>query len=667
MASTNKTLHYLLSKFLGTDRLQRSDYNNDMDIIDGAMKGLEDNKIPNTMKTTTGESEKIPVLGSDGSLSAQMTGFSGNSKYYTPRLVGQNIDNKPFLIILTPVWISGIVEQSLVRGKFHFDRGSISNSNMRLNAEIDLKTAYSTNILRSVECENFNFGTVDYKGKKYYCLYTINNISSMIINFEGIFRTSDTSVLFPTIVSDYVNNTDISNLTEIDNSKLISSGFYKRILSGIADLYSVLKVLIKISSTNAFEVQNSSGTTSFKVDTSNDKIVANNAEISDVIGNAVTTSGLANKIFKFSDIANTWKAIFKIMKSSTNAFRVAKDNDTEVFNVDTTNEVLGGSAISESKTPSKVVKRDSNGNIAGVLNTIEVKAITRNSTIPNTLAEIDGYIPTVGDLILIASIDGHVNDGIYEVKPSGTTWTRPSVYDNENEIINTEIKVINGTNFKNTIWYCNNFRNVVIGTTIMKFRLKNLGFIKHDINNVRMDRLSKNETILTQYHSSNPDVSPVINGSQHFILQMSTLSEETSEASAYGAQIAMNYGATPRMAIRTFDPSNYSSWVEIASQDYVKSQSFGVGQSYQDVKTGRNANQLYINSTGRTIEVHVCLSNSSAAASLFYEVGGIIFRGDGATIIGEALHCSFAVPPGVSYKAYLNSGTTTVVTWVELR
>ncbi len=54
----------------------------------------------------------------------------------------------------------------------------------------------------------------------------------------------------------------------------------------------------------------------------------------------ITTTGEANKLFKFSAIANTILHFLRIRKSSTTAFNVQDDSSSTVFNVDTTNGIV---------------------------------------------------------------------------------------------------------------------------------------------------------------------------------------------------------------------------------------------------------------------------------------------------------------------------------------
>lgn len=67
MASTNKTSKGL-SQFLGTDRLQREDYNNDMGKIDNELKELDQNKEPKITKKSGFNKEKTDSVTTNSSV-----------------------------------------------------------------------------------------------------------------------------------------------------------------------------------------------------------------------------------------------------------------------------------------------------------------------------------------------------------------------------------------------------------------------------------------------------------------------------------------------------------------------------------------------------------------------------------------------------------------------
>lgn len=423
-----------------------------------------------------------------------------------------------------------------------------------------------------------------------------------------------------------------------------------------------------------------------------------------------TTTGEANKVFTFSDVTNTIKHIFKIMKSSVNAFRVANDSDTEVFNVDTVSGEITGSSISMLEVARKLVKRDSNGKIAGlenvtntsdankpvstaqqtaldlkfnvsdmvttqtadkgvkrdseglitgVRNLIYVKACARTSTIPNTLAAIDSYIPVPGDLILFASFTGGANDGIYEVKASGTTWTRASIYSNETQIMTSKIRVLNGTNYKNTIFQCINEGTITIGLSIIKIVQEFKNVLEFEPYNVRTTALQKRKTILTQYGSSNPDFASIIGGTQHFLMQITDKSEDTSD-SGNGIQIAWNpNNVSPRMAIRGYNSSGYSSWKEVITEE----KAFGIGQTWQNVTASRAQGQTYTNTTGKPIMLSIYWSQTGTN-SVNLHIDGSWFLTEQMSNVSGGGQFSIIIPSGSTYRV---DSTNSIVKWFELR
>lgn len=104
----------------------------------------------------------------------------------------------------------------------------------------------------------------------------------------------------------------------------------------------------------------------------------------------------------------------KVQKSSTTAFQVNNDSDVQVVGVDTTNQELTGSAVSEEITPKKVVKRNSNGNIEGECVIGEVKYISHN-TIPTGYLKANGAAVsrnTYAKLFAFLGVNYGVGDGI---------------------------------------------------------------------------------------------------------------------------------------------------------------------------------------------------------------------------------------------------------------
>ena len=84
-------------------------------------------------------------------------------------------------------------------------------------------------------------------------------------------------------------------------------------------------------------------------------------------GTAVSTTGEANKLFKFSAIANTMLHFLRIRKSSTSALNVQDDSSVDVFNVDTTNKIATSYSQKISSlagTGHRMVMADSTGNLS---------------------------------------------------------------------------------------------------------------------------------------------------------------------------------------------------------------------------------------------------------------------------------------------------------------
>jgi hypothetical protein len=109
--------------------------------------------------------------------------------------------------------------------------------------------------------------------------------------------------------------------------------------------------------------------------------------------------------------------------------------------------------------------------------------------------------------------------------------------------------------------------------------------------------------------------------------------------------------------------------VEVKRLEGVADVAIGVGQTWQDVAGSRAINNtVYTNNTGRPIEVFVTGAMSNGSTWINTIVGGITLQGQSITNIAGALaHTQFIVPGGNTYQCTPSSGTSTIVTWVELR
>lgn len=96
-------------------------------------------------------------------------------------------------------------------------------------------------------------------------------------------------------------------------------------------------------------------------------------------------------------------------------------------------------------------------------------------------------------------------------------------------------------------------------------------------------------------------------------------------------------------------------------------QSFGYGQTFQNVSASRSLGTTFSNSTGRPIFVFIEVSSTAANAAIAASVGGIPITGAGQPTIGQPIFVCFPVPPGLSYQAQVNAGTGSIGIWTELR
>lgn len=148
--------------------------------------------------------------------------------------------------------------------------------------------------------------------------------------------------------------------------------------------------------------------------------------------NRVSASQALTGITSIDGSASKWTTARNIALTGSVTGNVNIDGSGNVSIATTTNHTHPQSQITD----------DNNHQIE---RTIQVKCVSITSTIPSTLSPIDGYTPVAGDLVLLASANGGVNDGVYEVKASGTAWTRYSLYSNETQVVDRFVKVLKGT------------------------------------------------------------------------------------------------------------------------------------------------------------------------------------------------------------------------------
>jgi hypothetical protein len=90
----------------------------------------------------------------------------------------------------------------------------------------------------------------------------------------------------------------------------------------------------------------------------------------------------------------------------------------------------------------------------------------------------------------------------------------------------------------------------------------------------------------------------------------------------------------------------------------------GIGQTWSNVTGSRSSGSTYTNSTGKPIQVVICVYPSEAADILVIEVGGVTIYASGSATWENSAQASFIVPNSTTYKATSSSG---IRTWAELR
>jgi hypothetical protein len=141
-------------------------------------------------------------------------------------------------------------------------------------------------------------------------------------------------------------------------SPITTTGEANKLIKFSAIANTILHFLrIRRSSTTALDVQNDSSTSVFNVDTTNEVIT----------GTSITTTGEANKLFKFSAIANTILHFLRIRKSSTTALSVQDDSSVDVLNVDSINKIVTSynqKITGLAGTGNRMVVADASGNLS---------------------------------------------------------------------------------------------------------------------------------------------------------------------------------------------------------------------------------------------------------------------------------------------------------------
>lgn len=101
---------------------------------------------------------------------------------------------------------------------------------------------------------------------------------------------------------------------------------------------------------------------------------------------------------------------------------------------------------------------------------------------------------------------------------------------------------------------------------------------------------------------------------------------------------------------------------------FASMQSFGFGQTWQNVMASRALNTVYTNTTGRPIFVTISAQSTNGVGTLQCIVNGVAINGSTAPSVSTTSSAAFVVPPGGTYSAAPFSGNSlTLSLWAELR
>ena len=102
-----------------------------------------------------------------------------------------------------------------------------------------------------------------------------------------------------------------------------------------------------------------------------------------------------------------------------------------------------------------------------------------------------------------------------------------------------------------------------------------------------------------------------------------------------------------------------------AQAKILNDQAFGVGQTWQDVKSSRSSGTTYTNNTGKPITVIVSIRDASVFSSVLVTVAGVVIIDVDDIGSQGTMPYTFIVPTGSTYSVNVNSNT--IRRWAELR
>lgn len=107
---------------------------------------------------------------------------------------------------------------------------------------------------------------------------------------------------------------------------------------------------------------------------------------------------------------------------------------------------------------------------------------------------------------------------------------------------------------------------------------------------------------------------------------------------------------------------SWQPWAEVATS----ANSFGQGQTWQDVTGSRALNTVYTNSTGKPIQIKVsALSSQSSVMQTFINGNATGLSGSGN--LGSIPADTSTIPNGATYRCTVSDGTPSALKWWELR
>ena len=114
---------------------------------------------------------------------------------------------------------------------------------------------------------------------------------------------------------------------------------------------------------------------------------------------------------------------------------------------------------------------------------------------------------------------------------------------------------------------------------------------------------------------------------------------------------------------RKWDGVVWSAWDRSVKISEKNTEAFGVGQTQQLLTSARFANTTYTNSTGKPIEVRICVKGGVSSVGNTVQVGGVNIYVFDVHSTMTASFC-FTVQAGETYRI---NGTATINSWSELR